>query len=113
MRAMFWRGGAPEAFLEADGWPLMTRFVQLGLGVDVVDGVYDLPPGVVARPLPELGSVTYRLLTRRGASLSDDAKLLATRIGEAAAKKAAPLSASRARRSSPRSSGTSSARSSR
>jgi DNA-binding transcriptional LysR family regulator len=73
-----------DSFLEADGWPLMLKFVELGLGLAVVNGVCHLPPGVVTRPLPELGSVTYRLLTRRGAPLSEEARSLAARIRESA-----------------------------
>lgn len=98
VRAFARAGDVPEAFLEADGWPLMLKFVELGLGVAVVNGVCDLPPGVITRPLPELGSVTYRLLTRRGSSLGDDALALAARLREAAAAKVKRLSASRARR---------------
>ena len=89
----FARGGeAPEAFLEADGWPLMLKFVELGLGIAVVNGVCALPPGVVTRLLPELGSVTYRLLTRSSAKLSEEAEALARSIREV------NVSASRARR---------------
>jgi DNA-binding transcriptional LysR family regulator len=79
-RAFARAGEVPERFLEADGWPLMLKFVQLGLGVAVVNGICSLPAGVVARPLPELGAVTYRLLQRSGARLAADAQLLAARI---------------------------------
>ena len=79
-RAFARSGDAPDAFLEADGWPLMLKFVQLGLGIAIVNGICELPAGVVTRPLPELGSVTYRLLRRRGAKLSVDAESLAKKI---------------------------------
>jgi DNA-binding transcriptional LysR family regulator len=72
------RGDAPAA-IEADGWPLMLRFVALGLGVAIVNGIC-AAPGVVIRPLPELGSVTYRLLVRRNARLSPEARALADAI---------------------------------
>jgi hypothetical protein len=36
--------------------------------------------GVAIRPVSELGSVTYRLLTRRGAALSAPAAALVTAI---------------------------------
>lgn len=62
--------------IEADGWPLMLHFAGLGLGVAIVNGVCHLPPGVVARPVRELGSVTYRVLTRRGAALPPPAARL-------------------------------------
>ncbi len=79
-RAFARSGDVPERSLEADGWPLMLKFVQLGLGVAVVNGICELPSGVVSRPLPELGHVTYRLLRRRGATLSEEAQLLASKI---------------------------------
>jgi DNA-binding transcriptional LysR family regulator len=72
------RGGARlRPPIEADGWPLMLQFAALGLGVAVVNGVCKLPPRVVARPIPELGLVSYRLLQRRGASLAPEAARLA------------------------------------
>jgi LysR family transcriptional regulator, low CO2-responsive transcriptional regulator len=77
----FSRGGERlESPLEADGWPLMLKFVELGLGIAVVNGICDLPKGVVRRPLAELGTVTYRLLKRRGVVLSEEAQLLAKKL---------------------------------
>lgn len=77
----FARGGELlESPLEADGWPLMLKFVELGLGIAIVNGVCDLPKGVVRRPIAELGTVTYRLLKRRGVVLSEDARLLAQKL---------------------------------
>jgi DNA-binding transcriptional LysR family regulator len=79
------RAGQPVADpIEADGWPLMLRFTQLGLGVAFVNGICALPQGVVARPVPELGSITYRLLRRRGARLPGAAERLAGWIRELA-----------------------------
>jgi DNA-binding transcriptional LysR family regulator len=69
-------GDQPGGVVEADGWPLMLKFVQLGMGLAVVNGICELPRGVVARPLPELGRVTYRLLKRRGALRSPQAARL-------------------------------------
>ncbi len=66
--------------VEADGWPLMLNFAALGLGVAVVNGLCELPRGVVARPIPELGTVTYRLLRRRGAPASSAVDDLAARV---------------------------------
>lgn len=66
--------------IEADGWPLMLRFAQLGLGVAFVNGVCALPDGVVARPVPELGSIVYRLVRRRRAKLPAAAERLADLI---------------------------------
>ncbi len=66
--------------LEADGWPLMIHFVALSLGVAIVNGLCKLPREVVARPVRELGSVTYRLLWRRGARLPPAAAALQARL---------------------------------
>jgi DNA-binding transcriptional LysR family regulator len=79
-RALAQRGRAPRRVLVADGWPLMLAFVQMGLGVAIVNGICALPRGVVVRPLEELGSVTYRLLRRKNAALSPDAEALAAQI---------------------------------
>lgn len=78
-RALGRDGTLLESPLEADGWPLMLKFVELGLGVAVVNGCASWPR-VVLRPLPELGTVTYRLVRRRGAKLTPTAALLARLI---------------------------------
>ena len=49
----------------ADGWPLMLAFAAMGQGVAVVNGTCRAPPGVVLRPIPELGTITYSALRRR------------------------------------------------
>ncbi len=76
--------------VEADGWPLMLQFAALGLGVAVVNGICAPPRGVVLRPVPELGTVCYRLVHRRGAELPPAADRLAALIldlGRAATRK--------------------------
>lgn len=79
-RALGGAGHAVQAPLEADGWPLMLQFTALGLGVAIVNGICTLPDGVVARPVPELGSVTYRLMWRRNAVLPPAALRLSEAI---------------------------------
>ncbi len=79
-RAFSGAGHEVQAPLEADGWPLMLQFAALGLGVAIVNGICALPPGVVARPVPELGSVTYRVMWRRDAALPAMASRLCERI---------------------------------
>jgi DNA-binding transcriptional LysR family regulator len=81
-RALGGLGGGVASTLVADGWPLMLQFVELGLGLAVVNGICALPRGVVARPIPALGAVTYRLLWRRGAILAGKAQALAALIRE-------------------------------
>lgn len=79
-RALAGLPGSGEPPIEADGWPLMLRFAGLGLGVAIVNGICELPRGVVARPLRELGSVTYRVFWRRGAALAPAACDLRERL---------------------------------
>lgn len=50
--------------VEANGWELALRFVELGLGASVVSGFCRAPPGVVLRPLTDLPAKTYHLLRR-------------------------------------------------
>lgn len=83
-RALAGLPGSGEPPLEADGWPLMLRFAGLGLGVAIVNGICELPRGVVARPLRELGSVTYRVFWRRGAALAPAACELRERLRDRA-----------------------------
>jgi DNA-binding transcriptional LysR family regulator len=52
--------------VEATGWELMTHFVELGLGLAVVNACCRLPSTLTARPVPELSSVQYTVLWRRG-----------------------------------------------
>jgi LysR family transcriptional regulator, low CO2-responsive transcriptional regulator len=74
------RGSEPP--LEADGWPLMIHFASLGLGVAIINQSCELPPGVVAKPLRELGEVCYRVFWRRGVALSPAASRLRELIFE-------------------------------
>ncbi len=79
-RAFSGSGHEVQAPLEADGWPLMLHFAALGLGVAIVNGICALPPDVVARPVPELGGVTYRVMWRRDGTLPPAASRLRERI---------------------------------
>jgi LysR family transcriptional regulator, low CO2-responsive transcriptional regulator len=88
-RAIARTGDAPAGVIEADGWPLMLAFVARGLGVAVVNGTCVPPPGAVLRPLPELGTVTYQLLARRGAELPPEADELAAVIRRTASRSTA------------------------
>jgi DNA-binding transcriptional LysR family regulator len=51
--------------VEANGWELMMRFAELGLGVAIVNDFCSPPPGTVRRPLSGLPSVQYQLLRLR------------------------------------------------
>ena len=83
MRAVARAGDSPSRVIEADGWPLMLGFVAQGLGVAIVNGTCTPPRGAVLRPLPELGTVTYRLLSRHRATLPPEAERLASEIRRA------------------------------
>lgn len=58
-----------EPAVEANGWELMVHFVQLGVGIAVVNACCRLPRGLVARPLPELPRKVFHLVRRRGGEL--------------------------------------------
>jgi DNA-binding transcriptional LysR family regulator len=53
-----------EAAVEAEGWPLILHFVQLGVGVAVVNGCVRPPTGLVARPVRDLPPVPYYAVHR-------------------------------------------------
>ena len=75
-RALASLGEDTHAPIEADGWPLMIQFAALHLGVAVVNGICQVPKSVVLRRIPELGVVSYRLFTRRGAHVPECTKRL-------------------------------------
>lgn len=52
--------------IEAEGWEVMLRFVELGVGLAVVNSFCRPPAGVVLRPMPELPSLRYLLIWRSG-----------------------------------------------
>jgi DNA-binding transcriptional LysR family regulator len=65
-----------EVAVEASGWELMLRFVQLGLGLAVVNSSCTIPRGLVTRPVPSLPQIYYHLFHRRGGTaLSPAAQL--------------------------------------
>lgn len=78
-RAVTAAGEPPAKVIDADGWPLMLRFVALGFGVAIVNGIC-AAPGVTLRPIAELGRVTYRLFTRRNAQLTPEVRAVADAI---------------------------------
>lgn len=50
--------------VEANGWELMLGFVALGIAPAVVNSFCVPPPNVVLRPIPELGTLRYLLISR-------------------------------------------------
>jgi DNA-binding transcriptional LysR family regulator len=62
--------------VEATGWELVLRFVELGVGLAVVNGCCRIPPRLVSRSLPELPRVAYYLIERRSARQSEAAAQL-------------------------------------
>ncbi|MEV4311488.1 LysR family transcriptional regulator [Actinocrispum sp. NPDC049592] len=61
-------GATWEVAVEAEGWPLMLHFVQLGVGAAVVNGC--VRTGLPNLPIVDLPAVPYYAVHRRGA-LSD------------------------------------------
>jgi DNA-binding transcriptional LysR family regulator len=66
-RALREAGVSWQVAVEANGWALMLRFVELGVGLAVVNACCRVPPGLVARPVPELPAQRYHVLCRKGA----------------------------------------------
>jgi len=66
-RALLEAGVAWEVAVEAKGWELMRRFVELGVGWAVVNACCRIPAGLVAKPLGELPRQRYHVLRRLGA----------------------------------------------
>ena len=58
-------GAKHEVAVEANGWELALRFVEMGLGLSVVSGFCRMPAGVVARPVSDLPAKAYHLMRRR------------------------------------------------
>jgi DNA-binding transcriptional LysR family regulator len=51
--------------VEANGWELMMRFAELGMGVAVVNDFCQPPPGTVKRRLVGLAAIHYQLVRLR------------------------------------------------
>lgn len=66
--------------VEANGWELMMRFAELGLGVAVVNDFCSPPRGTVRRPLSGLPTLQYQLLRLRDRRQSPAALALETAI---------------------------------
>lgn len=50
--------------VEANGWELMIRFVQMGIGVAVVNSCCKLPAGLIGIPIPQLPTLRYHVFHR-------------------------------------------------
>ncbi len=66
-RALLEAGVPWEVAVEANGWELMLRFVELGVGLAVVNACCRIPTGLAARPLAELPRQRYYVLRRPSA----------------------------------------------
>lgn len=75
-RALDAKGVKWELAVETQGWELFAHFTRLGLGLAIVNAFSRTPPGVHARPLAELPTITYRLLRRTGSPLAPAAESL-------------------------------------
>lgn len=63
--AMSAAGGHCNVVIEADGWDLMLHFVQLGLGIAIVNEGCRPPRGVTLKRLSGLADIDYVMLTRK------------------------------------------------
>lgn len=71
-----------DVALEATGWELMLRFVQMGLGMAIVNGCCHLPSGVVGVPLVGLPETRYYVVNRKGALAKGSPSALLKRLLE-------------------------------
>jgi hypothetical protein len=72
-----------ERAVEASGWTLLLHYAALGVGVAIVNDICRIPTGAVARPMPELATLTYWLLHRRDLEATDPAANLRQPIVDA------------------------------
>lgn len=70
-RALQSAGVEWKVAVEANGWELMLRFVDLKMGLAVVNECVRIPRGLVARALPELPSLPYHVFTMPGITPED------------------------------------------
>jgi DNA-binding transcriptional LysR family regulator len=85
-RALLEAGVSWEVAVEANGWELMLRFVELGVGLAVVNACCRIPPGLVACAMSELPRQRYYVLRRRGApAVGASEELARTLIAEGGA----------------------------
>ncbi len=61
---------------EAEGWAQALHFAALGVGVGLVNGCVEVPPGTVARPVRDLPAVTYSALFLKADRASPAARRL-------------------------------------
>jgi DNA-binding transcriptional LysR family regulator len=66
--------------VEAEGWPLISHFVALGVGLAVVNGCVPAPAGVVSRPVRDLPDITYHVVHQPGAPTDPRVAALLHRI---------------------------------
>lgn len=79
-RALLEAGVPWEVAVEANGWELMLRFVELGVGLAVVNACCRIPPGLATRPLTELPRQRYYVLRRPGTRTKGAAERLASTL---------------------------------
>lgn len=74
-RALLTAGARWSVAVEAEGWPLVLHFAELGVGVTVVNGCVPAPDGLVSRRITDLPAVPYYAVHRPGAR--DDPRVAA------------------------------------
>ena len=67
-----------EVAVEASGWEVMIRFVELGAGLAIVNECCVIPRSLVAVPIADLPSIRYDLVFRSGELASETKALVDT-----------------------------------
>jgi len=65
-----------QVAVEASGWEVMLKFVQLGLGAAVVNSICTIPKGLVAIPVAGLPEIHYHAIHLKGSAKSGAAAAL-------------------------------------
>jgi DNA-binding transcriptional LysR family regulator len=66
--------------VEAEGWPLISQFAALGVGLAVVNGCVPAPVGLISRPITDLPDITYHAVHQRSALTDPRVGTLLTRM---------------------------------
>jgi DNA-binding transcriptional LysR family regulator len=86
-RALSTEGVNYEVSVEASGWELILRYAELGVGLAVVNDICRVPRGALSRPLTELPTLDYYVVSRASRELSAGARELKASIQALAAKR--------------------------
>jgi DNA-binding transcriptional LysR family regulator len=75
-RMLMHAGVTRRVAVEANGWELMLHFARMGMGLAIVNSCCHVPPGLIARSLPEVPGVRYKIVRRAGSQPHASAETL-------------------------------------